>query len=171
MGFPQGGVCSAKFWIIAFDRALEIINSGTTKGYGFADDLCVLAGGSDINASIDALQHKINLLTKWGGTCNLKFSPAKSVPIIFRPSYKQIVPRKHLKIYGNKITYATSTRYLGVILDDRLSWTQHWAAKIPSNLRYLRMLANKMKQLHGPKPKLMKWIYTCLLYTSPSPRD
>ena len=30
IGFPQGGVCSAKFWIIAFDKALQIINSGTT---------------------------------------------------------------------------------------------------------------------------------------------
>ena len=26
IGFPQGGVCSAKFWIIAFNRAIEIIN-------------------------------------------------------------------------------------------------------------------------------------------------
>ena len=25
IGFPQGGVCSAKFWIIAFDYALDII--------------------------------------------------------------------------------------------------------------------------------------------------
>ena len=26
IGFPQGGVCSAKFWIIAFNNAVEIIN-------------------------------------------------------------------------------------------------------------------------------------------------
>ena len=25
--FPQGGVCSAKFWIIAFNEAIEIINN------------------------------------------------------------------------------------------------------------------------------------------------
>ena len=82
-GFPQGGVCSAKFWIIAFNKAIEIINYGTTKGYGFADDICVLAGGSDVHASIDTLQHKINLLTKWGNTCGLIFSPTKSIPIMF----------------------------------------------------------------------------------------
>ena len=130
-GFPQGGVCTAKFWIIAFNKAIEIINSGTTKGYGFADDICVLAGGSDITASIDTLQHKINVLTKWGNTCGLTFSPSKSIPIIFKPSKKKIVPPKSLKIYGNKINFATSTRYLGVILDDRLSWSQHWQRKYP----------------------------------------
>ena len=25
MGFPQGGVCSAKFWIIAFDEAAKFL--------------------------------------------------------------------------------------------------------------------------------------------------
>ena len=25
IGFPQGGVCSAKFWIIAFDKAYRLL--------------------------------------------------------------------------------------------------------------------------------------------------
>ena len=107
-GFPQGGVCSAKFWIIAFDKAIEIINSGTTTGFGFADDICVMAGGTDIRASTDAIQHKINLLTKWGESCGLKFSPAKSIPIVFKPNYKPQIPPKKLKIYGKQLEYATS---------------------------------------------------------------
>ena len=76
-GFPLGGVYSAKFWIIAFTKALEIINSGTTKGFGFADDICVLAGGSNIKASTDALQHKINLLTKWGTHVDSNSNPSQ----------------------------------------------------------------------------------------------
>ena len=27
LGFPQGGVCSAKFWIIAYNEAIKIINT------------------------------------------------------------------------------------------------------------------------------------------------
>ena len=87
-----------------------------------------------------------------GRTCGLKFSPAKSIPIVFKPNYKPQIPPKKLKIYGKKLEYSTSTRYLGVILDDRLTWGPHWSDKIPANLKYLRTLANKMKQLHGPKP-------------------
>ena len=37
-GFPQGGVCSAKFWIKDFDLAIDIINSNGIFGQGFADD-------------------------------------------------------------------------------------------------------------------------------------
>ena len=43
------------------------------------------------------------------------------------------------------------------------SWTPHWNIKIPANLKYLRTLANRMRQLHGPKPRLMKWIYTGII--------
>ena len=38
IGFPQGGVCSAKFLIIAFNEAIEIINEYGVTGQGFADD-------------------------------------------------------------------------------------------------------------------------------------
>ena len=48
-GFPQGGVASAKFWVIAFNPAIEIINRQFTLGNGYADDLSVVFGGSDPN--------------------------------------------------------------------------------------------------------------------------
>ena len=43
-GFPQGGVCSAKFWIIAFDEAIDITNELGLTGCGFADDCCTMIG-------------------------------------------------------------------------------------------------------------------------------
>ena len=32
IGFPPGGVCSAKFWIIAFNQAINIINQSGALG-------------------------------------------------------------------------------------------------------------------------------------------
>ena len=32
VGFPQGGVCSAKFWLIAFNEAINIINTPQIEG-------------------------------------------------------------------------------------------------------------------------------------------
>ena len=42
VGFPQGGVCSAKFWLIAFDFAIKIINTYNIEGNGYADDCSAL---------------------------------------------------------------------------------------------------------------------------------
>ena len=46
-GFPQGGVCSAKFWIIAFNEAIEILNTHGVHGNGFADDCVAFIGGGE----------------------------------------------------------------------------------------------------------------------------
>ena len=43
-GFPQGGVCSAKFWIIAFNKAIEILNQRGVYGTRFADNCAALLG-------------------------------------------------------------------------------------------------------------------------------
>ena len=48
-GFPQGGVCSAKFWIIAFNEAFEILNQRGVYGIGFADDCAALLGGNNLH--------------------------------------------------------------------------------------------------------------------------
>ena len=47
VGFPQGGVYSARFWLIAFNQAIKIINNAFVEGVGYADDCCILMGGTD----------------------------------------------------------------------------------------------------------------------------
>ena len=56
MGFPQGGVCSAKFWIIAFDEAAKILNSNGVNGELFADDGNGIIGGTDTEYMAQSLQ-------------------------------------------------------------------------------------------------------------------
>ena len=86
IGFPQGGVCSAKFWIIAFDKAIEIINEYGLQGHGFADDCCAMIGGTNLNHMMSRMQKGIHKLTEWGEEVNLKFNPEKTVVIIFTKS-------------------------------------------------------------------------------------
>ena len=51
-GFPQGGVTSAKFWIIAFDKAICFINKHSTLGQGYANDCAALMVGREISMTI-----------------------------------------------------------------------------------------------------------------------
>ena len=48
-GFPQGGVASAMFWLIAFDPAVRIINTRFVEGNAYADDCGVIFGGSNFS--------------------------------------------------------------------------------------------------------------------------
>ena len=62
IGFPQGGVCSAKFWIIAFNEAIEIINEYGVTGQGFADDCGPMIGGDNTHEMYKSMQRMLNKL-------------------------------------------------------------------------------------------------------------
>ena len=104
VGFPQGGVCSAKFWIIAFDKAIQIINQGDVIGQGFADDLCVLSSGKNLNHITQNAQTILTELQTWANSCNLEFSPEKTVAMFFNKKRKITK-----KLYINPVSYTHLT--------------------------------------------------------------
>ena len=148
LGFPQGGVCSAKFWLIACSA---------------------LYGGRRLDHALKRLQKMLDDLVAWGENCGLRFNSEKSVAVVFSRRRKQ--PPFSLRIDGKDIEFKTEVKYLGVTLDSKLHWTPHINEKINKTKRYLGKIAHMTRNNWGPKPKLMRWAYTCLLYTSPSPRD
>ena len=83
LGFPQGGVCSAKFWIIAFNAAISILNEHGVLGLGFADDCVALIGGTNLHQMMSRIQKVITILEEWSLTCGLSFNSSKTVVVIF----------------------------------------------------------------------------------------
>ena len=157
LGFPQGGVCSAKFWLVAFDYAIQIINRYMIEGNGYADDCSALYGGRRLDHALKRLQKMLNDLTEWGKTCGLRFNPEKSVAVVF--SRRRKTPPFHLTIDGGKIEFKSEVKYLGVTLDSKLHWTPHINEKMTKTKRYLAKVANMTMKNWGPKPRLMRWAY------------
>ena len=83
IGFPQGGVCSASFWILAFNPAINIINKYKIHGNGFADDCAAVLGGIRIPSLMKKMQQMLNELANWGRSCGLRFNPTKSAAVFF----------------------------------------------------------------------------------------
>ena len=79
LGFPQKGVCSAKFWIVAFNPAIEIINLEGIEGNGYADDISALFCMDQFDYTIRRLQNMLNALVPWGQSCNLTFNASKQL--------------------------------------------------------------------------------------------
>ena len=157
IGFPQGGVCSAKFWLIAFNPAIKIINNLFVQGNGYADDLCVLIGGRDHQFMIMQINRVLRKLVIWGESCNLRFNPSKTVAINFSRQLK--TPRRLPYMNGTHIPFSQSTKYLGVILDSKLKWETHINEKISKAKKFLMKMANLTRNAFGPKPLFMRWAY------------
>ena len=79
---------------------------------------------TSIQHAADIIQRALAELTEWGLTAGLKFSPQKTVAIIFTRANKLILPRK-LRMNNEEIEYTTEVKYLGVHLDSKLSWSTH----------------------------------------------
>ena len=158
MGFPQGGVCSALFWVIAFDPAIKIINENLTVGNGFADDCAIVIGGIKLKFMVKKLQATINKLTDWGARCGLSFNPSKTVIVHFTRRKKQ--PPEEIQVNGVPIPYSDTAKYLGVTLDKGLYWRQHIQDKLQKAKSLTLMTLNAVRNNFGPKPRLMKWAYT-----------
>ena len=161
-GSPQGGVFSPTFWNIAFDELLSIINDGTFTGIGFADDANAIIRGKDLSTLYSLMQHKINEITAWAVKYGVSFCPKKTTVVLFthkRPKYDSL-PR--LRINGEFIEQSRTVKYLGVILDSRLSFRAHIAAKIKEAKGSLMRARNKITASRGPRPSNMRWIYKCV---------
>ena len=157
-GFPQGGVCSARFWLIAFDEAIHIINSNGITGNGYADDCSALIGGTHTHNMIEQIQVVLDRLVAWGATCGLRFNAQKTVAVMFSRSKRTFT--RQVRMDGQLIPYSDSVVYLGVTMDKELKWREHIINKIKKSKRLLMKMANITSEYWGPKPKLMRWAYT-----------
>lgn len=157
-GFPQGGVCSARSWLIAFDAAIRIINSRGVLGTGYADYCCILLGGTHIGNMVDQVQPILEDLVAWGRTCGLHFNTQKTVAVLFTRSTKTY--HCQVRMDGELIPYSQSVIYLGVTLDKKLHWTKHMNEKLAKAKGLLLKLAGIIHSYWGPRPKLVKWAYT-----------
>ena len=161
IGFPQGGVCSAKFWLVAFDYAIQIINRYAIEGNGYADDCSALFGGPRLDHALKRLQKMLDDLSAWGRSCGLEFNPDKSVVVVF--SRRRKPPPFKLKIGGKEIDFQESVKYLGITLDKKLYWTTHIEERISKAKRFLGHVASLTRKNWGPKPRLMRWAYTSVV--------
>ena len=161
IGFPQGGVCSASFWAVAYDEAVKILNARGIEGQVYADDSCALIGGTDLNFMFRRMNQVLEQLAAWGRKCGLKFNAAKTEAILFsrdNPNKRKFkIPS--LVMEGKRVALSDTVKYLGVTLDRRLHWADHINDKLAKCRQLMMKIFAEVRGNFGPKPKLIKWAY------------
>ena len=79
----QGGVCSAKFWIIAFNEAIELLNQRGVNDVGFADNCAALLGGNNLHQQMSRVQKVVTDIEEWGRQNGLTFNALKTGVVVF----------------------------------------------------------------------------------------
>ena len=143
-GTPQGSVLGPLLFNLYIN---DIPSRPPNKLALFADDTAVLARGLSLAYIIRSLQHHINELETWLDRWRIKINVSKSAAVMFTRKLRDL-PAK-LKMYGTELDWLKTTRYLGVILDSRLTWKPH-LQYISDKYRLNTIKLNKLIGRHSP---------------------
>ena len=92
----------------------------------YADDTCVLVNGKSLNVIIETVNSELQLLSTWLKSNKLSLNTTNSYYAVFHRARMKL-PNNSIKfkIDNTNIKEVQCIKYLGVILDNKLSWIQH----------------------------------------------
>ena len=152
------------------DEALSLRLPPGVRIQAYADDLVLTKTGQIGNTIQRDLQNACSILVKWGQSVKLEFASAKSELIIF--SRKRAKLDLLININGTQILPSPTVKYLGVVLDEKLSWKAHVEQKCRATTRAIMDLRRFSKLTWGPSKHILERIYLSiaepmLLYAAP----
>ena len=143
IGVPQGSILGRLLFLMYVN---DLSNSTSCNPCLFADDICLVVSNSSFSSLEQNCNAELENLNNWSNANKLQINPKKSISISFLP--KLNINEEKLKILYNNCTLACcdSSKYLGVIIDNKLNFQSHIhaienkvarAVGILSKVRYL----------------------------------
>lgn len=151
-GVPQGSLLGPILFLIYINDMHEIGLHGRITLY--ADDTCLFYFGSKVETIINQAQNDLNLLQNWFLRNLLTINESKTKYMIFAAVNKKLNEPPPLTINNVTIQKSIQEKYLGLILDDKLSWNPH-----------IQKLRSKLISLSGILRNIVRYLPLKVRYT------
>lgn len=122
-GVPQGSILGPLFFLLYINDLNNV--SMLLNFILFADDTNVFFAHRDPKYLIEILELELSKLSNWFSANMLSLNLKKTKYLIFKPRQKQCPLNTQLHINNQQIEQVSETIFLGVILDEHLSWKSH----------------------------------------------
>jgi len=111
------------------------------------------------------MQNSLNMVANWAVKEDLNISPHKTAmaPFTNRRKIEALGP---LKLHGKNLKMLDKIKYLGVILDSRLTWNQHLQKKIRKTQTTFALVRLTCGRKWGLRPNIAHWLYTRVIRPS-----
>jgi len=147
------------------NELLVWLNEGSVYAQGYADDICLLAVGKFPNTVSGLIQWALHTIESWCGGLSLSVNPDKTGLVAFTRKRKLtgfFEPRQ----FGKTLQRSMSVKYLGVILDSRLTWKEHVDAKVKKAQNSMWECRKACGVTWGLKPRVIHWLYVAIIRLS-----
>lgn len=169
-GVPQGSVLGPMLWNLGYDSVLRGERVQGCEVLCYADDTLILVEADSIEVAKEKAKRQANLVLDAIRRLGLNVAIEKTEAIVF---YGRRKPKEMpvLDIDGKTIPVKNTLKYLGVVLDSKLKFENHFEYVENKALRIARMLGRIMPNLRGPiesKRRLYaNVVHSVLLYGAP----
>lgn len=164
-GTAQGGVLSAIFFVLAIDELIQELNAVPFFTVGYSDDTTIILRGLDLGVLCAQMNRALRQVEKWCIKCEMKVNPVKTELMIFTRK-RSIAGYQHVRLCGQRLQLSQQVKYLGVILDSKLTFKAHIENKCRKAVMAFFQCKSALGRDWGISPRAAKWLYTMIIRTS-----
>jgi hypothetical protein len=150
-GVPQGSVLGPLLWNIGFDWAIRGAQLPRMVTICYADDTMVAVRGKEYEETLRRAAVATDLTVRRISLLGLKVALPKTEAVVFggrgwRPARGQSIP-----VGGEAVQVKAHIKYLGLILDRKWSFEEHFTKLAPRLVGTASALSRLLPNIGGPK--------------------
>lgn len=159
-GVPQGSVLGPKLFNIYLN---DLPTFPKTKLALFADDTAIYAHSFNAIVAAKQIQIHLNILQEYYTEWKIALNESKTEVIVFAKKTKNRKIIQPIKVYNHTTQPTHTVKYLGVHLDSKLLYTEHFKQTLRKAYAMQKKLYPLMVSSSKVSPRNKKLIYTMIL--------
>ena len=162
-GVPQGSISGPLLFLIYINDLCIVCKS--TEPVLFADDTNLFSSGSNAISLQDGVNNDLAIIAEWLKVNKLSLNIKKTHFMCFSAKNKSC-PGISLQIDGEAIAEVNKSKFLGVVIDNKLSWKDHISFVCRKVARGIGVIIKARKVLHNESLKCLyySFIYPYMIY-------
>jgi len=157
---PQGSVLGPLLFLIYINDLPQAIQNSETNL--FADDTCLLSSDSNLNSLEAKVNSDLIKLSSWLRANKISLNTTKTEVILFRSKNKPVPYTMNLNLDGHALKFSKHVKYLGLFLDDNLTWNFHFD-HLAAKLRRSNGILSKLR--HFVPQSILKTLYYAIFHS------